>query len=258
VTQPECFKKNYRIALALPEAAKPTGKHAAALADVPVEAALLRAHDLRRFEIENYWRRATYFWAFQVTSFGFFGLIWKDVGSAGTLDRLSLLIPSGLGAISAQVGWLTARGSKFWQENWEAHVDLLEDEVEGRLTQVVLSRSGRQYSVSAANQNFMLILMVGWIAVFMLVLMPSVEVFVRPYAPWAAFALLFSAMGYLFGWSRTDLRGRRFIEGAWEPYHPRSLKRWVLKVVARRTLEPEIILRDPIGGRLADSGPSND
>lgn len=33
------------------------------------------------------------------------------------------------------------RGSKYWQENWEKHVDLLEDKVTGPLYKVVLSRN---------------------------------------------------------------------------------------------------------------------
>ncbi|WP_409432777.1 hypothetical protein ACJ3XI_11305 [Litorimonas sp. RW-G-Af-16] len=39
------------------------------------------------------------------------------------------------------MGWfLVNRGSKFWQENWENHVDNLEDDVIGPLYKVILSR----------------------------------------------------------------------------------------------------------------------
>ena len=40
-------------------------------------AAHKRAYALRNFEIEHYWKRATYFWAFQVAIFAAFGLLWK-------------------------------------------------------------------------------------------------------------------------------------------------------------------------------------
>lgn len=100
-----------------------------------VEDALKRAHDIRQFEIELYWKRATYFWAFQLIAFTALGLLLKD----GEIKSMPLLrIPSSIGVITAFAGMLTARRSKFWQENWEAHVDLLEDETEERLTQVVI------------------------------------------------------------------------------------------------------------------------
>jgi hypothetical protein len=241
------FKESYLAALSLPPSdARETDSHS-----IRADRALARAHELRKFEIENYWKRATYFWAFQVAAFGLFGLIWKEIGSAGTLDRLSLLIPAGLGAVSAQVGWLTARGSKFWQENWEAHVDLLEGELEGRLTQVVLSKSGRQYSVSAVNQNFMLILMVSWVVVFLTVLLKPVEAFLQPYAPWVGGGVLLLTMTYLFQWSRTGLRGMRFRDGKWSRYDPPSIKRWLQQLLGMTDAgseSAEIVLRDTMNG----------
>ncbi|PNK72626.1 hypothetical protein CEQ35_000035 [Yersinia enterocolitica] len=38
-------------------------------------------------------------------------------------------------------GWfLVNKGSKFWQENWEFHIDRLEDEITGPLYKTVLHR----------------------------------------------------------------------------------------------------------------------
>jgi hypothetical protein len=45
-----------------------------------------------------------------------------------------LLIPESIGVITAFAGYLTARGSNFWQEHWEA----LENELRMWLTQVVM------------------------------------------------------------------------------------------------------------------------
>jgi hypothetical protein len=87
-----------------------------------LKAAHARAHDIRKFEIELYWKRATYFWAFQLVAFTALGLLFKD----GELANPGLLIiPGTIGTVTAFAGYLTARGSKFWQQNWEAHVDLL-------------------------------------------------------------------------------------------------------------------------------------
>src|ERR1700690_1948476 len=125
-------------------------------------AARTLAHTIRQFEIELYWKRATYFWAFQLIAFAALGLLFKD----GQITRLELLlIPASIGVTTAFAGLLTARGSKFWQENWEAHVDLLEDEAEARLTQVVLCSKSPQYSVSRVNESLLFLLMLGWIVV---------------------------------------------------------------------------------------------
>src|SRR4029077_3033597 len=78
--------------------------------------ALERAHELRKFEIENYWKRATYVWAYQAVAFAALGFLFKD-GKIPVLEFVA--VPAGLGAVTALAGWLTARGSKFWQQNWE-------------------------------------------------------------------------------------------------------------------------------------------
>jgi hypothetical protein len=67
-----------------------------------------------------------------------------------------LLISASIGVITAFAGYLTANGSKFWQENWEAHVDLLENEIGVRLTQVMLCREPPQFSVSRINRFLLL------------------------------------------------------------------------------------------------------
>lgn len=246
------FKSNYMAALDFPTAVNMSAE-STPTASGPTKEALARAHELRKFEIENYWRRATYFWAFQVAAFALLGLIWKEIGE---LDRLALLAPAGLGAISAQVGWLTAKGSKFWQENWEAHVDLLEQEVEGRMTQVVLSKNGAQYSVSAVNQHFMFLLMAGWAVAFVVILFKPLEVWLRPQASFLALAGLIAAMLWLPAWSRTNLKGWRFrkSQGEWHPHDAPNTKAWFQKAVMDDFLriapvEPEIILRDTLRGR---------
>jgi hypothetical protein len=126
------------------------------------KAALDRAHDLRRFEIENYWRRATYFWGFQLVAFGALALTAKEGRVYPSLGIFVAL----LGALTAYAALLTARGSKFWQSNWEAHVDLLEDEVEGWLHKTVPIKKRRAPSVSGVNERLLQLLIAGWLAIF--------------------------------------------------------------------------------------------
>lgn len=262
MTRGSKFQQEYLTALDLP---KGTAKLN------PTVEALIRAHELRKFEIENYWKRATYFWAFQIAAFGLLGLIWKEAGAPGGIDRLALLLPAGLGAVSAQVGWLTAKGSKFWQENWEAHVDMLEESHEGRLTQVIISDSGPQFSVSAVNQNFMLLLMLGWLLAFAIVIYQPLEAALRNLAPAFASLSLILSMLFLAGWSRTSLKGWRYqpSHAQWHPYEAVSEKKWfnvALKTWFEAVLmdrfvritpkAPEIVLRDTAQGPSTKPGVS--
>ena len=57
--------------------------------------ALNRAYSLRTFEIEHYWKRATYFWGFQIAIFAAFGLLWR-----AQLDASASHDPNGWGLIT--------------------------------------------------------------------------------------------------------------------------------------------------------------
>lgn len=136
------------------------------------ENALAKAHDIRKFEIELYWKRATYFWAFQASIF---------VGVVATLGLINppqflTFIFSFLG-LATSVAWhYVNKGSKFWQENWELHIDLLEKEVTGNLYKNVLSyenNKGDAYSVSRINLTMSLIFAAVWVFLFLLFALPE-------------------------------------------------------------------------------------
>ncbi|MGH8568044.1 MAG: hypothetical protein ACREXU_08475, partial [Gammaproteobacteria bacterium] len=46
------------------------------------------------------------------------------------------------------------RGSKFWQENWENHVDLLEDQIMGPLYKTVVSRAVQNASAQSTSYEY--------------------------------------------------------------------------------------------------------
>ncbi|MEQ0265890.1 hypothetical protein ABLV66_14375 [Klebsiella sp. CN_Kp073] len=126
-----------------------------------------KASDIRKFEIELYWKRASYFWTLISVAFaGYFAVI-------GSLKEpyqfLCSWIIASIGLVFT-ISWLFAnRGSKHWLENWENHIDLLEDNITGPLYKTVLVRSKyddfferhitgpKDLSVSKINQ---------WVAVF--------------------------------------------------------------------------------------------
>ncbi len=100
--------------------------------------ALKQALDIRKFEIELYWKRATYFWAFIAATMA--GFLAVQASAASNKQDLAVILAC-LGMVFS-FGWICVnRGSKFWQENWEKHVDLLEDKVTGPLYKIVLSRN---------------------------------------------------------------------------------------------------------------------
>jgi hypothetical protein len=110
----------------------------AAFKNGKAEKALEHALDIRKFEIGLYWQRAAYFWALIAAAFaGYFAIL-----SADHLDDKEFLayIVGCIGLLFTWAWFLVNRGSKYWQKNWENHVDMLEDEVTGPLYKTVLHR----------------------------------------------------------------------------------------------------------------------
>lgn len=139
------------------------------------ENALKHALEIRRFEIELYWKRATYFWTFIAGSFAAYGVI---QGAADSTQRAHLSVLVGVLGFVFSFAWQAVnRGSKKWQENWENHVALLEDKVNGPLYKTVIGRPAvkgfgnlidhlltgpSSYSVSKINQIISLFVTAIW------------------------------------------------------------------------------------------------
>jgi len=134
-----------------------------------LEAAYKQASDIRKFEIELYWKRAGYFWALIAVAFaGYFAIL-----SSATIQSKFFLsfVVSSIGLVFTLAWHLVNRGSKYWQENWENHLDLLEDQVTGPLYKTRLERPHNQgfierffagplaISVSKINQ---------WVSIFVI------------------------------------------------------------------------------------------
>lgn len=113
-----------------------------------IETTYKKAWEAKNFEIENYWKRANYFWAFQVASFaGYFTFI----SSKGYENNPQVLyFIACIGFITCLAWTFINRGSKTWQRHWEIHVDMLENEITGPLYKIVTSP--KTYSVSKINE----------------------------------------------------------------------------------------------------------
>jgi hypothetical protein len=112
------------------------------------KAALDRAHDIRKFEIELYWKRAAYFWAFSAVALAGY------LSTSGDTDRSNTFIICCLGFLFSLSWYLVNRGSSYWQRNWEKHVDLLEDEIEGPLHKLVIDRQHFNFSDLSGPYRF--------------------------------------------------------------------------------------------------------
>ena len=129
--------------------------------------ALDQALDIRKFEIELYWKRAAYFWSLITAAFaGYFALITNNQ------KDLSLIVAC-IGFILSFSWYLVNRGSKYWQSNWERHVDCLEDKHNGPLYKTIVANnefsifkfwSAYPFSVSRINQLVSLYISVIWLS----------------------------------------------------------------------------------------------
>ena len=151
-------RDDYMKQFGLPEAAK-----------TDIERALAQALEIRKFEIELYWKRAAYFWAFLAITLGGYGAVYAARICPRWEKGEALLAISCFGVVFAVAWYFVNRASKFWQENWENHVDLLEDAVAGPLYKTVVHDAGMwflklngpyPFSVSKVNQLLSLFVVV--------------------------------------------------------------------------------------------------
>lgn len=124
-----------------------------------IETTYKKAWEAKNFEIEHYWKRANYFWAFQVASFaGYFTFI-SSKGYENNPQVLYFIIC--IGFITCLAWTFINRGSKTWQRHWEIHVDMLENEITGPLYKIVTSP--KTYSVSKINEIVSRFIVTIWI-----------------------------------------------------------------------------------------------
>ncbi len=84
------------------------------------------AVQIRNFEIDLFWKRSVFFWGFIASAFIGYAALRKDS------PDLAVLIAC-FGMVCSCAWTLLNRGSKYWQESWEAKVEKFEPEVAGKL-----------------------------------------------------------------------------------------------------------------------------
>ncbi len=133
------------------------------------EARLEKIFDIRKFEIELYWKRATYFWTFIGATLAGYGYLVTNKNKDYLQESFQfefLLIC--LGLVFSVAWYLVNKASKYWFLNWEKHLDISEDEVFGPLYKTTIHRKTyssffnptEPYSASVSNINQILSLFV--------------------------------------------------------------------------------------------------
>jgi hypothetical protein len=169
------------------------------------ERALEKALDIRKFEIELYWKRAGYFWTFIALTFTSFFLILINDKIEAQLKNEVTLILSGLGLFLSFCWFFVNKGSKYWQENWEKHVDLLEDDIIGPLYKTTVQYKQTlldwinpikpyKYSVGKINQILSFSIVLIWVYFFC----NRISTVFNIPEPFAYFNILMIILGFLF------------------------------------------------------------
>jgi hypothetical protein len=150
-----------------------------------VEYALNIALDTRKFEIGLYWHRTAFYWTLIAAAFA----AYLAVMSVERVPHRSFnaFLVACVGFFFSVAWFMVNLGSKYWQENWENHVDLLADRIAGPIFMTILSRKKdkskrkplservigpRAVSVSKVNQWVSLFTILIWIILAGYVVLP--------------------------------------------------------------------------------------
>ncbi|MEH3774437.1 hypothetical protein POW02_10405 [Enterobacter asburiae] len=131
-----------------------------------------QALDTRKFEIELYWKRATFMWPINgalLVLIGIFAKLFYDA----PIDRrtecfVAMSVISLLGYFVSMISSGISQSGKYWQENWEYHLDMLEPFFCGNLFKTHISRRPKPYSISELQDTVNLILVFLWVLIFVI------------------------------------------------------------------------------------------
>jgi hypothetical protein len=178
--------------------------------------AIENALDIRKFEIDLYWKRANYFWLYNVSACtAYFYVISNNNIHKEDVPVLTLLI-TGIG-VFLSLCWVCINiASKSYQENWEKHVDLLEDDYMGPLYKRTLGyeKTGFEklinskistYSVSKINLLLSRGIVVTWLLLWIYTFIKIIRCYclLNIYAG-IIFVITLISFGFLFFYPRTD------------------------------------------------------
>lgn len=111
------------------------------------------ANDTRKFEIDLYWKRTNYFILFIGAIFTGYTTLQIKSYHTPFLSNISYILNC-LGIITTYTWFLSLKGSKYWQENWELHVKYSQNNIIGPLFDYVKVVDKYTYPPSTSKDIF--------------------------------------------------------------------------------------------------------
>lgn len=141
-----------------------------------------KAHDIRKFEIELYWKRTTYIWTVISALLTITGILlsqfFKDSNTSPTQSNdtffnlyYSILFLSSIGTLITIIAANMLKSSVYWQKNWEYHTNLLEPLFSGNIYSTHLNSNckinkSHKLSISKTNTCFYILILFCWLTMF--------------------------------------------------------------------------------------------
>lgn len=130
-----------------------------------------KAHDIRKFEIELYWKRTAYVWTLIASLITVTGLLLAayyrlPAESDGRNALLGVVaIIAVLGVLITVIASKIILGGEYWQKNWEYHVSLLEPLFSGRIYSTLVNLKEKRHSISKLNRALYFLFLGVWLLV---------------------------------------------------------------------------------------------
>ena len=177
------------------------------------EEALKQALDIRKFETDLYWKRATYFWAFIASTFiAYFSVAKENVEWQPVSKDAVLFIIAFFGLFLSCCWFCINKASQYWIRNWEHQVELLEDEIIGPLYKrnIVNNEAGcglkriilgpYKHSASRINQLLSFAVIILWVYIVLLSvysLLPPFFACFSSFFTWLSFSTIIAAVTFI-------------------------------------------------------------
>lgn len=129
-----------------------------------------KAHEIRRFEIDLYWKRTTYFSVFTTLLFtAYFAVLIADgIGNQSTI----LLAISGFGLVFCAIWIFANRAGVFWYEHWEKYVDKYERKLGEKLHAKKPCPYTKPTSLKRLNYCILALVLIMWICALFYAIYP--------------------------------------------------------------------------------------
>ncbi|KFD19197.1 RipA family octameric membrane protein [Yokenella regensburgei] len=174
-----------------------SGKSKVTLSDIAIlKEAYDKAHSIRNFEIELFWKRASYCFTIIAALITLCGVLASTYFKPNISERdhnLLLLIAfiSFLGVVFTIMSHLMMVSGEYWKRNWELHISMLEPLFSGRIYSTHLVSSENRTSISRMLLLFFMAIYVCWLVILGFVLKEN-ENFIIP-----LFVILIASVVYI-------------------------------------------------------------